>query len=262
MAQVNSGYHVVLTMQKEQAFWWTWVTVPHIAPPSPARFREALEALGTNSEVKRECSARFSSYVDVIREAIREGYQDFRGWVEHLAEQQEPVLTERIVEAKLELSLAVSLDCFLLPLLMVQGLTYNVFVVKRGENSHKITVYAEKETCCTLQLIWAVSFETQVMELDSLEQVAGLAVAKAIGVRGERGLEELDCAGKQKEVVRLLMDKQDEEVDVSKGGDGVDRDEVGDQSEEGGLLGSDSNEQMLGVFEGPLVEQPEADEAD
>ena len=94
---------------------------------------------------------------------------------------------EKLVEAKLELSLAVALDRFLLPLLMAQGLTYNVFLVKRGENSHKITVYAEKETCCTLQLIWAVSFQTKVVELDSLEQVAGLAVAKAIGGRGERG---------------------------------------------------------------------------
>ena len=43
--KVNFGHHVVLSMQKEQAFWWPWVTVPHIAPPSPARFKEALEAM-------------------------------------------------------------------------------------------------------------------------------------------------------------------------------------------------------------------------
>ena len=43
--KVNSGHHVVLTMQKEQAFWWPWVTVPHIAPPSLDRFKEALEAM-------------------------------------------------------------------------------------------------------------------------------------------------------------------------------------------------------------------------
>ena len=187
----------------------------------------------------------------MIKEATREGFRDFRGWAGHLAAQQEPVLTEKLVEAKLELSLAVALDRFLLPLLMAQGLTYNVFLVKRGENSHKITVYAEKETCCTLQLIWAVSFQTKVVELDSLEQVAGLAVAKAIGVRGERGLEELDCAGKQKEVVRLLMDKQDDEVGVNGGGDEEDRDEVREQSEEGGFpvlktdLGSPNHKLML-----------------
>ena len=157
----------------------------------------------------------------MIKEAIREGYRDFKAQV-----RQE----ERMGEGKLELCFAISLDSFLLPLLMVQGLTYNVFVVKKGENGHKITVYAERETCCTLQLIWAVSFETKVVELNSLEQVAGLAVAKAIGVRGERGLEELDCAGKQKEVVRMLMDKQEEDVVVSRGGDGGDSDEV----EEGG----------------------------
>ena len=120
---------------------------------------------------------------------------------------------------------------------MAQGLSYNVVVVGKGDNNkHMITVYAEKETCCTLQLIWAVSFETNVVELDSLEQFAGLAVAKAIGVRGERGLEELDCAGKQKEVVRLLMDKPGEGVVVGRGGDEGDSEEV----EEGGEVESDS----------------------
>lgn len=216
--QVNFGHHVVLTTQKEQAFWWPWVTVPHIPPPSQAMFREALQAMDANSEVRRACSSRFSNYVDVIKAAIREGYQDFNGWAEEGPGGEKAV-------GKLELCFAISLDCFLLPLLMAEGLTYNVVVVKKGENSHKITVYAEKETCCTLQLIWAVSFETKVVELDSLEQFAGLAVAKAIGVRGERGLEELDCAGKQKDVVRLLMDKPGEGVVVARGDEG-DSDEV------------------------------------
>ena len=43
---------------------------------------------------------------------------------------------------------------------------------------HAITVYAEKETCCGLQLIWAVAFQTKVVLVESLEQLAGLAVAK------------------------------------------------------------------------------------
>ena len=214
-----------------------------------------------SSEVRRECASRFSNYVDVIKEAIREGYQDFSGWKENKTAQQEPsLMMEGLVEGKLELFLAISLDCFLLPLLMAQGLTYNVFVVKRGMKSHKITVYAERETCCTLQLIWAVSFETKVVDLDSLEKVAGLAVAKAIGVRRERGLEELDCAGKQKEVVRLLMDKQDEEEVVSRGGgDRGDRVEEEDQS---GEVGSDRDNQMFGEFEGPSVEEQVGVEAD
>ena len=146
--------------------------------------------------------------MDVIKEAIREGHREFNHWVGLKLPQQKPILMEGLAEGKLELCLAVSLDRFLLHLLMAQGLTYNVLVVKMGENTHTITVYAEKETCCTLQLIWGVSFEAKVVLLDSLEQLAGLAVAKALGVRGEEGLEELDCAGKQKEVVRLLMDKQ------------------------------------------------------
>jgi len=159
MLQVKFGHHVVLSMENEQAFWWPWVTVPHIAPPSPARFKEALEAMDNNSEVRRECASRFTNYVDVIKEAIRQGYQDFSVWAEQKV--AHGLMMDRLVEGKLELCLAMSLDCFLLPLLMAQGLTYNVLVVKRGAKSHKITVYAERETCCTLQLIWAVSFETK-----------------------------------------------------------------------------------------------------
>ena len=87
---------------------------------------------------------------------------------------------------------------------MAQGLSYNVYVERKGENNHNITVYSEKETCCSLQLIWAISFESKKVMLDSLEQLAGLAAAKALGGRGERGLEDLDIAVKQKEVVKLL----------------------------------------------------------
>ena len=43
---------------------------------------------------------------------------------------------------------------------------------------HAITVYAEKETCCGLQLIWAVAIQTKIVLVESLEQLAGLAVAK------------------------------------------------------------------------------------
>ena len=192
--------------------------------------------------MRRVCSSKFSNYEEVIKEAIREGYRDFKAQVRQEEKAGIGGRHTSVKRRELELKgkLRKSLDSFLLPLLMVQGLTYNVFVVKKGENGHKITVYAERETCCTLQLIWAVSFETKVVELNSLEQVAGLAVAKAIGVRGERGLEELDCAGKQKEVVRMLMDKQEEDVVVSTGGDGGDSDKV----EEGGEMGSDCEDEM------------------
>ena len=39
-------------------------------------------------------------------------------------------------------------------------------------------MYAEKETCCGLQLIWAVAIQTKIVLVESLEQLAGLAVAK------------------------------------------------------------------------------------
>ena len=39
------GHHVVMAMQREQAFWWPWVSVPHIAPPTTRMFKEALMAM-------------------------------------------------------------------------------------------------------------------------------------------------------------------------------------------------------------------------
>ena len=104
---------------------------------------------------------------------------------------------------------------------MSQGLSYNVYVERKGENNHNITVYAEKETCCSLQLIWAISFESKKVMLDSLEQLAGLAAAKALGGRGERGLEDLDIAVKQKEVVKLLMDREENDMAAASKAGGV-----------------------------------------
>ena len=43
-----------------------------------------------------------------------------------------------MVEGKLELCLAVALDDPLLPLLAAQGLTYNVLVVKKGEDRYGV----------------------------------------------------------------------------------------------------------------------------
>jgi len=215
MSQVKLGHHVVMSMQREQAFWWPWVSVPHIAPPTTRMFKEALMAMGAEGccaecTAGRENCQRFSNYVEVIKEALREGYQDFCGWAMPNWSQQKSELTDRLVEGKLELCLAVALDDHLLPLLAAQGLTYNVHVVRKGEDRHAITVYAERETCCGLQLIWAVAIQTKIVLVESLEQLAGLAVAKALGDRGEKGLMALDCAGRQKEVVRQLMDKKEE----------------------------------------------------
>jgi len=225
---VKFGHHVVMTMQRDQAFWWPWASVPHIAPPSTHMFKEALMAMDAECTAGRENSQRFSNYIEVIKEALREGYQDFYGWVKPYLFQQRPDLMDRLAEGKLELCLAVALDDHLLPLLAAQGLTYNVHVVKKGEDRHAITVYAEKETCCSLQLIWAVAIQTKMVLVESLEQLAGLAVAKALGERGEEGLMALDCAGRQKEVVRRLMDKKE----VVK-----QEDQVGKQEKECELLG-------------------------
>merc|ERR1719167_1943860 len=166
-------------------------------------------AMNAECTAGRENSQRFPNYIEVIKEALREGYQDFCGWAKPNLFQQKSDLMDRLVEGKLELCLAVALDDHLLPLLAAQGLTYNVLVVKKGVDRHAITVYAEKETCCGLQLIWAVAIQTKIVLVESLEQLAGLAVAKALGERGEEGLMALDCAGRQKEAVRQLMDKKE-----------------------------------------------------
>ena len=39
------GHHVVMSMEREQAFWWPWVSLPHIAPPTTRMFKEALMAM-------------------------------------------------------------------------------------------------------------------------------------------------------------------------------------------------------------------------
>ena len=129
----------------------------------------------------------------VIKNVIREGYGEF--------------LKEGLAEDQLKQRLDVSLDRWLHHPLMAKGLTYQLGVVKKGENKHTITVYGKRKQCSALLSSCAIGFEAEVFFLDSLEQLAGLAVAKSLGVRGEEGLEKLDCAGKQKEVVRLLMDK-------------------------------------------------------
>ena len=131
----------------------------------------------------------------VIKNVIREGYGEF--------------LKEGLAEDQLKQRLDVSLDRWLHHPLMAQGLTYHFGVVKTWENQHTITVYGKRKISSDLILnrAWVVGFEAKVVLLDSLEQLAGLAVAKSLGVRGEEGLEKLDCAGKLKEVVRLLMDK-------------------------------------------------------
>ena len=45
----------------------------------------------------RENSRRFSNYIEVIKEALREGYQDFNGWVKPYLFQQTPDLMDRLV---------------------------------------------------------------------------------------------------------------------------------------------------------------------
>ena len=97
--------------------------------------------------------------MEVIQEAVREGYHDFCVWAMPNWSQQKSELTDRfvtvssavfpklnllittqlycinrLVEGKLELCLAIALYDHLLPLLAAQGLTYNVHVVKKGED--------------------------------------------------------------------------------------------------------------------------------
>ena len=55
------------------------------------------------------------------------------------------------------------------------------------------------------------SVVSKVVVLDSLEKLAGLAVAKAL--RGEEGLERLECSEIQKEIVGGLLDRQEKMTD-------------------------------------------------
>ena len=117
---------------------------------------------------------------------------------------------------QLECCLRARFDHYLVPLLRAIGLTFsptqpNLFVGLEGRSDYRIVVFAEKKVDGGVsEHPWAVCLVTKVVEVDSLEKLAGLAVAKALNRgRGEEGLKQLECSEIQKEIVGEFLDREE-----------------------------------------------------
>ena len=158
-------------------------------------------------------STIINRYSKVIKEGTREGYRDFQ------AQLKKPEYTgARKGDARRELKqlescLRLRFDRYLVPLFEAVGLTFrptqpNLFIGPETGRDYRIIVFAEKKAGGHP---WAVCLVSKVVVLDSLEKLAGLAVAKAL--RGEEGLERLECSEIQKEIVGGLLDRPEKMPD-------------------------------------------------
>ena len=94
--------------------------------------------------------------------------------------------------------------------------------------------------------VWGLTIETRRVLVNTLEKAAAVVVAKALGLRGEMGLEELDIAGKQKSIVREFLDKEEKEVVEEEMG-GLKEELVGEEGGGGDGVGQVDGE--VGVME-------------
>jgi len=220
--KVDFGHHLVLTLKEGAEVWprpWGWLIGDPDCVPLPSRdsYQQAVEALG-QTELGRKCSKRFSSFVEVIKEGTREGYRDFQATLNRPCS-AEAKKEDIWVDLKLlECCLRMRFDLYLVPLLKAIGLTFsptqpNLFVGLEGVSDYRIVVFAEKEVDGVFQHPWAVCLVTKVVEVDSLEKLAGLAVAKALRDRGKEGLKQLECSAIQREIVRGFLDKEEKVKD-------------------------------------------------
>ena len=69
--------------------------MPSLDPSYPKSY--LLLPKDAECTVGRENSQRFSNYIEVIKEALREGYQDFCGWAKPNLLQQKSDLMDRFV---------------------------------------------------------------------------------------------------------------------------------------------------------------------
>jgi len=221
MSQVNFGHHLVLTLKKESEVWprpWGWLWDPDVMPlPSRESYQEAVQALG-KTELGRKCAKRFSSFVEVIQEGTREGYMEFQAALKKLECAGAKKGDAGRGLKQLESCLRLRFDKYLVPLLEAIGLTFcptqpNLFVGPESGGDYRIIVFADKKVDRLSQHPWAVCLVTKVVVLDSLEKLAGLAVAKALGGKGEEGLERLECSAIQKEIVGAFFDKKEKMKD-------------------------------------------------
>jgi len=212
MSQVKFGHRLVFTLLEESAIEREWRGSDGVSRssffqwvPRPAvgRYRKALEAMGTSTEKGKECLARFSSYEDVVADAIREAYLK----VGHM----EGNAGDRL-NTEFKRHLDDQLYHYLAPLLETRGQKFCVDLVERGEHEFRVTIDAEKGSYNhslpgSYSLYWAVTMKVTIVEVDTLEEAAGLAVAKALGFGGSAmgKVDQLDIPGRIKEVILRFL---------------------------------------------------------
>jgi len=186
------GVESRLEITRSRTFFW--------APrPAVGRYQKALEAMGTSTEKGKECLERFSSFVDIVADAIKKAYFKV-GRVEGKVGGR--------FNTEFKSHLDDQLCHFLAPLLETQGQKFCVDLVEKGEHEFRVTVNAEKGSYDhslpgSYSLYWAVSIKVTIVEVNTLEETAGLVVAKALGFEGcaQGKIDQLEIPGKLKEVI-------------------------------------------------------------
>ena len=157
--------------------------------------------------------------MDVIKDGTREAHKDFQNGLKKTKCDGAEKGCGRKDLKQLEKCLRIHFDHYLVPLLEAIGLSFSpdqpgLFVGLETGSDYRIIVFAQKKADGFPQHpCWAVCLETKMVALDSLEKLAGLALAKLLGGRGERGLGQLECAETQREIIKELLDKKEKMED-------------------------------------------------
>jgi len=208
MSQVKFGHRVAFTLLERSAIEREWAGSDGVSrsrtffwAPRPAvgRYQKALETMGTSTEKGKECLERFSSFVDIIADAVKKAY--------YKVGRVEGKVGDRF-NTEFKSHLDDQLCHFLAPLLETQGQKFCVDLVEKGEHEFGVTVDAEKGSFDhslpgSYSLYWAVSIKVTIVEVNTLEETAGLVVAKALGCDGcvKGKIDQLELPGKLKEVI-------------------------------------------------------------
>jgi len=173
---------------------------------------KALEAMGITTEKGKECSARFSSFEDIVADAIRVAYYK----VGHM----EGKVGDRL-NTEFKRHLNDQLRRYLAPLLETRGQKYCVDLLEKGEYEFEVTVDAEKGEYDrsivpgSYSLNWAVTIKVTILEVNTLEGAAGLTVAKALGFEGiaKDKVDQLEIPGTIKELIMGFLALPEMEIE-------------------------------------------------
>jgi len=216
MSQVQFGHRVVFTLLEKSAIELEWrgndgVTTSSFflwAPrPDVGSYRKALEAMGTSTE-----DVVADSYEDVVADAIRVAYYK----VGHM----EGNVGDRL-NTEFNTHLDDQLSRYLAPLLDTRGQKFFVDLVEKGEHEFWVTVDAEKGSYNrsivpgSYSLYWAITIKVTIVEVDTLEEAAGLTVAKALGFEGcaKDKVEQLEIPGRIKEFIMGFLALPEMEIE-------------------------------------------------